>query len=121
MHITGKNVVLFSSPYGECIGVWSAGTPKCKDYTVELDLAKIEDNSVIQKSEEDSPSLLCKDGTIFLRGFLEDYEEDGYLTLRLDEDYLCVETEYSANIAELVGSYITLKADCLYLYDRQLL
>ena len=119
--VTNKNVVHFSSLYGDCLGVWSAGTPKKGEYYVELDVSQIEDSAVIQKTNDNTPALTCEADTIFLRGQLEDYEEDGFLTLKLGDTCLCVETPYEKRIQQLKGQFITLKADCLYLYDGKLL
>ena len=119
--ITNKNVVHFSSPYGDCLGVWSAGKPQKGDYYVELDVSQLEDSSVIQKTEDKTPALRCENDVIFLRGLLEDYEEDGFLTLRLDDTCICVETPYDKRVEPLKGQFITLTADCLYLYDGKLL
>lgn len=119
--ITNKNVVHFSSPYGECLGVWSAGTPKKGDHYVELDVSQIEDSSLIQKTDDSSPALTCENNTIFLRGLLEDYEDDGFLTLKLGDTCLCVETPYDPRVEQLKGQFVTITADCLYLYDGKLL
>jgi hypothetical protein len=119
--ITNKNVVHFSSPYGDCLGVWSAGKPKKGDCYVELDVSQLEDSSAIYRAKVDSPALACENDTIFLRGLLEDYEDDGFLTLKLGDTCICVETPYDERVANLKGEYIALTADCLYLYDGKLL
>ena len=119
--ITNKNVVHLSSAYGECLGVWSAGKPKKGDCYVELDVSQLEDCSVIRKADVEAPALTFENDSIFLRGLLEDYEDDGFLTLKLGDTCLCIETPYDERVANLQGEYITLTADCLYLYDGSLL
>ena len=119
--ITRQNVVHFTSPFGDCIGIWSAGTPQKSEYSVELDLAQIEDASVIQETRNETPALWCEDDTIYIRGLLDDYEDDGFMTLRLDGTFLCVETPYDERVARLKGRYVELSADCLYLCDGRLL
>ena len=119
--ITNQNVVHFSSPYGDCLGVWSAGKPKKGDCFVELDVSQLEDSSSICKAEEDSPALSCRNDMMYLRGLLEDYEEDGFLTLKMGDTCICIESPYDERVEQLKGQYITLTADCLYLYDGSLL
>ena len=115
--ITHKNVVSFESPFGNCVGIWSNGTPALHKYTVELDLAEIEDANMIQPSSERKPSLYYGDDLIHVCGLLEDYEDDGFLSLRLGDCLLCVETSYQPRVKQLVGQYVALSSDCLYLYN----
>ena len=119
--VSKHHVVRFSSPFGDCIGIWSAGAVSQKRYEVELDLSQLEDSACIHPAAQSSPDLRCVDNAIYLRGLLEDYESDGLMTIRLGDHLLCVESPYDPAVERLKGSFVELTSGCLYLCDVRLL
>lgn len=68
-----------------CIGYWCGGEAKVKSYFVEIDIP----DKVFSSNE---CSISKEDDKINIVGFLEDYEDDGFATLRMNDNLVCFET-----------------------------
>ncbi|WP_099223590.1 hypothetical protein [Listeria costaricensis] len=108
--ITGKEVA-FTSDFGDCVGTWTEDDPDPgRKYTVEVTIPEKVNVAVLHESEEKHCILEAEDDSgVHIVGQLEDYEEDGFAVLRLEESIICFDTDFDEQIEQLHGKFIELR------------
>ncbi|MFC0491268.1 Uncharacterised protein [Listeria grayi] len=101
--------VQFVSAYGECIGVWADEEPEPgRKYTIKVTVPDKVSVEALQESDEKHCMLEADDEGVFIVGQLEDYEEDGFAVLRLEESIIGFDTNFSEEVERLHGKFIEL-------------
>ncbi|EAA0416209.1 hypothetical protein CCU51_02300 [Listeria monocytogenes] len=100
--------IAFSSEYGECVGIWADEDPEpSRVYTVEITIPDKISAELLHESEEKHCALeIDEEGLVHVIGKLEDYEEDGFAVLRLEESIICFDTKFSEEIEMLHGRFV---------------
>ncbi|WP_163654603.1 hypothetical protein [Listeria sp. PSOL-1] len=103
------NKVAFMSDFGECIGTWPEEEPDPgRKYTVEINIPEKITVDLLHESEEKHCLLEfdADEEMVHIVGQLEDYEEDGFAVLRLEESIICFDTDFDEEIEALHGKFI---------------
>lgn len=89
------NIIYFSTEFGNAQAIWEGDKPEIgKEYFVEVDIEnplKFEDDLI--EFEQDTFSIGMVKDSIFIIGFLESVEDDGYSVLRLRDNIVTFEVE----------------------------
>ncbi|MBC6315129.1 hypothetical protein [Listeria grandensis] len=110
--------VRFESDFGTCEGIWNDDEPESnRKYTVEIEIpehltaARLalsdEKHCILEKIEEEE--------TVHIVGQLEDYEEDGFAVLRLEDSIICFNTKYDEQIEAMHGKFIEFEVEKIHL------
>lgn len=76
-------------------------------YTVEITIPDMISAELLHESEEKHCVLeIDEEGLVHVIGKLEDYEEDGFAVLRLEESIICFDTKFSEEIEMLHGRFV---------------
>lgn len=113
--------ILFSSEFGECTGYWCGGEAKVKNYFVEIDIPDKVFRNQIKESVLNECSISEEDGKINIVGLLEDYEDDGFATLRMNDNLVCFETVFDNKIKTMIKTYVALLVSRINLYDENVI
>ncbi|EUJ52539.1 hypothetical protein [Listeria fleischmannii] len=102
------NKVTFISDFGEGVGTWMDEEPDPgRKYTVEVTIPEKITTEFIHESEEKHCLIeMDEESKIHIVGQLEDYEEDGFAVLRLEESIICFDTDFDEQIEHLHGKFI---------------
>jgi len=115
--VQGKGKVNFSTEYGKATAYWNGELPEeGKSYIVEIE---IEEVCFLGKNleihEEHKFSIEMDNETIYLIGYLESSEEDGYAVLRLGDSIVPLEVKNSIT----PGSFVKIVSNKITLYDMK--
>jgi hypothetical protein len=113
--------VLFSSKCGKCIGHWCDGKATLKSYFVEIDIPDILTANQVKQSTLTECSFNEDNGDIKIVGLLEDYEVDGFATIRMNDSLICFETIFNTKIKEMINKYIEIKVGKIHLFDQNVI
>lgn len=111
-----ENVVEVSTGYGILSGLWNGEIPKTNDIReVEIEIEDTQEwNEDITPTESKEYKCGMSDGKIFIIGYLETVEDDGYTVIRFGESIISVDTEGESFI---VGEYVKLILENIEFYD----
>ncbi|WP_167629636.1 hypothetical protein [Listeria valentina] len=103
--------IVFTSDFGECIATWDDDEEPDpgRKYAVEVSIPKLITFDDVDESEEKQCLLeRDQDDYVHIVGILEDYEEDGFAVLRLEESIICFDSKFDVQIDQLHGKFIDL-------------
>lgn len=100
--------VQFVSNYGECVGVWADEEPEPgRKYTIKVTIPDKVKGEALHESEEKHCMIeLTEDDFVQIVGQLEDYEEDGFAVLRMEESIIGFYTNFNDDVERLHGKFI---------------
>lgn len=114
--------VLFSSKYGRAVGYWcNSEVVELKDYFVEIDIPYKLNASEFRESIFNECLLENDNGKTRIVALLEDYEEDGFTTIRMDNCIICFETVFSTEIRGMLNKYIEIKVNKIHLFNENVI
>ncbi|ANF97188.1 hypothetical protein [Paenibacillus bovis] len=113
--VHGNCKVHFSTEYGKAVAYWNGELPEeGKAYIVEIEIEEI---LVLGENLEICDEYQFRIGmekeTIYLTGYLESIEEDGYAILRLGESIISLEIKSPVPS----GSFVKILLDKITLFD----
>ena len=91
IEILRNGKVRFKTKHGTAVGQWMEKKPQLKRYFVEIDVEeqlKYEDFEIAGDAMFQIKAM--QDG-VKLSGFLEEYDEDGYVSFRIDESLIGID------------------------------
>ena len=111
-------IVECDSAYGKVTGTWcSEQLPSLnRDYSIEIDIPQVISSKDIAFSERGHYSIEMLQQSAQISGLVID-QDDYSLTLRLGNDILLVEVDFTAHERSLLHQGVDLIAACLDLYD----
>ncbi len=116
-----KKKILFSSEFGNCTGYWCDGKVEIKSYFVEIDIPdKVFENQISESLFREC-SISEENGKIKIIGLLEDYEEDGFATLRMNASLIWFETIFDSKIKAMKNKYVEILVSEINLYDEKVI
>ncbi|MBA3924761.1 hypothetical protein [Listeria rustica] len=109
--------VRFESDFGTCEGIWNDDEPESnRKYTVDIEIPQHLTAEQLAESDEKHCILeKTEDARIHVVGQLEDYEEDGFAVLRLEDSIICFNTQYDEQIEALHGKFIEFEVERIHL------
>lgn len=113
---SSKNLVTYTTEYGSSKGIWIGDAPEIgKEYFVEYE---IEDNLIwgdnVKKVEEEQCAIGIEGETLYIIGYLESVEDDGYTVIRLGESIISLVVEGQPFD---IGVFVKIEVNELALYD----
>ncbi|EUJ30326.1 hypothetical protein MFLO_10913 [Listeria floridensis FSL S10-1187] len=102
--------IVFTSDFGECIATWAddEDPDPGRKYTVEVTIPNKITFEDLFESDEKHCLLESEEDLVHIVGKLEDYEEDGFAVLRLEESIICFDSVFDEQIEQLHGKFIDL-------------
>jgi hypothetical protein len=109
------NIINFSTEYGNASALWKGTEPQInKEYFVEFEIPDVLYWRKDIISAEENCLIATENDKLYLVGFFESIDDDGYTVIKLGDSIVSVETQ-GEPLA--LGSFVMLSTNNLLLYE----